>query len=210
MAALGFEYVTIAVVPAAGQSPIPGVLLNNRPVEYLTRYAEQNYAEKDPVVTELRKTLQPYSWSDIRQRRRLSKKQQLIMNEAAEFGSRDGMVVPIFSLSGGLSIFAPCGDKPNLSPRARSAAELIGMAAHQALRRLDPSAAPTKENRLTVREREVMTWIAAGKSDDEIGIILSISRTTVLSYVENAKRKLNASRRPLAVVEAIRRGEISI
>jgi LuxR family quorum sensing-dependent transcriptional regulator len=63
---------------------------------------------------------------------------------------------------------------------------------------------------LTDREREILQWVAAGKSDDEIADILSIVTTTVTSHVENAKRKLDAFRRTYAVVQAIRLGEISL
>jgi DNA-binding CsgD family transcriptional regulator len=55
-----------------------------------------------------------------------------------------------------------------------------------------------------------MRWVAAGKTDDEIGEILTISRETVTTHVENAKIKLNATRRTYAVVQALRFGEISL
>ena len=63
---------------------------------------------------------------------------------------------------------------------------------------------------LTPREREIMQWVAAGKTDEEIGDILSIGTTTVTSHVENAKQKLDAFRRTYAVVQALRFGEISL
>ena len=37
-----------------------------------------------------------------------------------------------------------------------------------------------------------MQWVAAGKSDDEIADILTLSAPTVTWHVENAKRKLDA------------------
>jgi LuxR family transcriptional regulator, quorum-sensing system regulator BjaR1 len=206
----GLDHVTCAVVPSPGFTPLNGILLNNRPIEFLTRYAEKGYAEKDPAVTELKHTLRPYSWGDIKNRRLLSKEQLDIMGEAVEFGATDGLVIPIATLSGALSIFAPCGDKPNLSDRARSAVEIIGMASHQALSKAAIRITAQSPKRLTPREREVLHWVASGKTDEEIGLILHVGRTTVLQHVENAKRKLNAYGRTLAVVEALRRGEISI
>jgi LuxR family quorum sensing-dependent transcriptional regulator len=55
-----------------------------------------------------------------------------------------------------------------------------------------------------------MQWVAAGKSDDEIADILTLSAPTVTWHVENAKRKLDAFRRTYAVVQAIRFGEIAL
>jgi DNA-binding CsgD family transcriptional regulator len=61
---------------------------------------------------------------------------------------------------------------------------------------------------LTRRECEVLDWIAQGKSDWQIGQILSISAKTVNYHVENAKRKLGVATRIQAVVAAIRAGDL--
>src|SRR5690349_14676136 len=61
---------------------------------------------------------------------------------------------------------------------------------------------------LTRRECEVLDWIAQGKSDWQIGQILSISAKTVNYHVENAKRKLGVATRIQAVVAAIRSGDL--
>jgi DNA-binding CsgD family transcriptional regulator len=58
--------------------------------------------------------------------------------------------------------------------------------------------------RLTVREIECLRWSAAGKSSDEIAIILSISSHTVISYLKSAMRKLEAVNRMQAVARAYR------
>lgn len=60
--------------------------------------------------------------------------------------------------------------------------------------------------RITRREREVLGWIAAGKSDWEIGRILNISAKTVNYHVEKAKRKFGVATRIQAVVLAMRKG----
>jgi LuxR family quorum sensing-dependent transcriptional regulator len=57
---------------------------------------------------------------------------------------------------------------------------------------------------LTPREREVLTWIASGKTAWEIGEILHISKRTVEEYLAKAAHKLNATNRPQAVARAIR------
>lgn len=61
---------------------------------------------------------------------------------------------------------------------------------------------------LTQREREVMSWIAQGKSDWQIGQILCISAKTVNYHAENAKRKLGVATRIQAVLAAIRSGAL--
>ena len=63
---------------------------------------------------------------------------------------------------------------------------------------------------LTAREVEVLLWLVEGKSDWEIGAILSISPKTVNYHVERAKRKLGATTRLNAVVTAFRRGVVIV
>ena len=64
--------------------------------------------------------------------------------------------------------------------------------------------------RMTMRESEVLAWVAAGKSDWAIGRILNISGKTVNFHVENAKRKLGVVTRVQAVIAAMREGIISL
>jgi DNA-binding CsgD family transcriptional regulator len=57
---------------------------------------------------------------------------------------------------------------------------------------------------LSNREREILAWIAEGKSDASIGQILNISSKTVNYHVENAKRKFAVATRIQAVIAALR------
>lgn len=208
----GFSCVTSFSIPGPGCHLKDSIWLNNRPAEYVDRYEEKNYVIHDPIVKELRRSMNPYSWGDVRERRDLKKSERTIIDEGREFGAHDGFIIPIVNRSGSMSLFSPCGRDPDLSPRARAAIEIIGIYSHQSLmrafvRRQREEVAHTP---LTPREREIMQWVAIGKTDEEIADILSISTTTVTSHVENAKQKLDAFRRTYAVVQAIRLGEISL
>ena len=63
---------------------------------------------------------------------------------------------------------------------------------------------------LTDREREVLTWVADGKTAWEIGEVLEISHRTVEWYIHQAVQKLGARNRMQAVVIAARDGLIEI
>lgn len=56
---------------------------------------------------------------------------------------------------------------------------------------------------LTVREREVLHWIAQGKRNPEIAIILNLSTRTVEKHAENIFRKLGVENRNAAALSAI-------
>lgn len=60
------------------------------------------------------------------------------------------------------------------------------------------------QERLSGREIECLRWSAAGKSSEEIAIILDISAHTVATYLKSAMRKLDAVNRMQAVARACR------
>ena len=79
-------------------------------------------------------------------------------------------------------------------------------------RRLGPSgrgpqgASPS----LTVREVEILTWVARGKSSTDIGTLIGISESTVEYHVGKAMRKLQVGTRVQAAIKASRLKLISI
>jgi DNA-binding CsgD family transcriptional regulator len=55
---------------------------------------------------------------------------------------------------------------------------------------------------LTRRESEILSWLSQGRSNEEIGLALSISTRTVKKHLENIYRKLNVHRRTAAVMQS--------
>jgi transcriptional regulator EpsA len=62
---------------------------------------------------------------------------------------------------------------------------------------------PAVESVLTARETEILQWIYHGKSNIEIGMILSISALTVKNHVQKILRKLNVLNRTQAIGKAL-------
>jgi DNA-binding CsgD family transcriptional regulator len=63
---------------------------------------------------------------------------------------------------------------------------------------------------LSLREREVLTWVAGGYDLQQIADELTIARSTVRTHVRNALRKLHARNRPHGVAVAIYLGLIDL
>jgi DNA-binding CsgD family transcriptional regulator len=74
-----------------------------------------------------------------------------------------------------------------------SAATVPDFSSHEPLRSLG----------LTDREAEVLLWIAQGKSNSEIAIILNISEPTAKKHVSNLLEKLELDTRANAMLRAI-------
>ena len=55
---------------------------------------------------------------------------------------------------------------------------------------------------LTEREAEVLTWIARGKGNYEIGVILGTRPRTICKHVERILAKLNVENRTAAAATA--------
>jgi DNA-binding NarL/FixJ family response regulator len=64
--------------------------------------------------------------------------------------------------------------------------------------------------RLTSREREVLTLVAAGVSNKGIARELQVSPNTVKFHIAAILEKLDAATRAEAVVAALRRGELTL
>lgn len=92
------------------------------------------------------------------------------------------------------------------APLARRALTDLHFAALQLFECLEKTfvAATASREKLSSREVECLRWAAAGKSSDEIAIILGISAYTVSSYFKSATRKLKAVNRMQAVAISLR------
>jgi len=68
------------------------------------------------------------------------------------------------------------------------------------IRRVGPTPMrPAARDDLTVREREVLQWVAAGKTNSQIAEILSASPRTIGKHLENIYAKLGVETRTAAV-----------
>lgn len=68
------------------------------------------------------------------------------------------------------------------------------------------SAEPASGKRLSSREKEVLEYITKGFTSDEIAILLSVSRHTVLTYVRRIYAKLEVNSKTEAIYEARNQG----
>ena len=162
------------------------------------------------MVVAFRRNVAPFTWDDVRSQN-LSKSAARIIDEGREFDAYNGIIVPMVPPPDRRRclVLAEENRTSRLAPSWRSNdRHLQPSCALSELRRFPQEA--SRSRHLTPREREVIRWVAAGKSDDEISMILNIGRETVASHVENSKRKLDATRRTYAVVQALRFGEITL
>lgn len=207
----GFRYLACSDLPRPDESLQALQLANSWPAEWADRYFSRNYIADDPIAGELYATYYPYSWDEVMESRHLSQKAQLIMDEAADLRLRRGFVVPIHGPDGRTGVLTMAGEHSNTEDRRlRAELHLIALYAYARLKELWTPAPLPQEVRLTPRQAECLHWVAAGKSNWDIGMILGISENTVHTTLENAKRRLGVSTRMQAVLKAVLSGQVRV
>jgi LuxR family quorum sensing-dependent transcriptional regulator len=206
-AGFGLEFGGLAERPGPGERLEDTTLCLSWPDEWRKRYFEKNYLPNDPANLHIAHGIEPYTWSDTLACPDYTKSQRRIVHEASEFNMREGLLVPILGLGTGLAMVTVAGSNRKLALRERAELHLAAVYTHAQVRTL------TKRRQrplplLSVRERECLQWAAAGKSDWEIGEILSISEKTANAHIEHVKQKYRVSTRILAVLYALRAGAI--
>ncbi len=205
VAGLGFDYLIFTGVPIGNQSLAPLVELNGWPVEWFDRYVENDHAAKDSVCIHAARTVHPFAWDEVPDQLASMSASRRVHGEAAEIGIRSGYVVTMASYShwSAAISFASSLERVSLSTRERARLNLVATYAGATAETLVGYA--SLPDPLTAREKEVLTWTAAGKSAWEISVILSISRRTVLTHCEHIRQKFGVPTMIQAVVQALRR-----
>lgn len=191
----------------------PGSPLRPRPMfgrevpTWVSRYLAEGFAHTDPGIELLFTSSVPFTWDDLKAKAR-DRRQLHVFDAAREEGMQDGLLVPVHGAYGDVMGVTLVSDR-RLSLDKSEVTVLAALAtlyAAQGQTSYDLVDDVDDRPPLTRRERECLVWASRGKSDWEIGKILSISMRTVDVHVTNAKRKLNAANRAQAVIEAWRRG----
>jgi LuxR family transcriptional activator of conjugal transfer of Ti plasmids len=170
-------------------------LISNYPSVWTEHYVQSHYERLDPVIIRALSHSTPFEWGLDIESMTPSKLQQALFEDAAKFGIRYGYTVPIHDNRGPVAaVTFAAGEK--LPKFRRSIAEharvlqLMAMYFHAHARLKFLPELTIKGVPLSPRELECLEWASKGKSAWEIGRILSISRHTVGTYLENAKMKL--------------------
>lgn len=190
-----------------------------------TDYRAEGLIAVDPMIPVMRRKNSPFTWGSVklppRQGGRIPGAHRT-MHVANDHGYREGLVVPVhyvdrlgrpyssvvtFFWTERVQGFARASE----STRAflhlivlywvQRTAEVIDQQRKRdgRVRHIEPQSVPA----LTDREREVLSWAAAGKTVQDTADILSISGDTAETHVRSAIKKLNANNKTHAVARAI-------
>ncbi len=203
----GFTSFLCAATPRPEEANYDPLLFDEWPAEWRARYRERRYYVRDPMLQEMFLTTEPFAWSDVLKRRRPSRADRAIVEDASSWEMCEGLVVPLYGIGGSIHGVTMAGRQPRIDGLARAELHLVSIYASARAKELKWRAAGPQVE-LTWRERDALQYAALGKTDSEIGDILRISESAAHKLIETAKRKFGVYTRMQAVVEAIRQGQL--
>ncbi|MCC6502836.1 MAG: autoinducer binding domain-containing protein [Deltaproteobacteria bacterium] len=191
-----------------GLSAPPHIINLNYPMEWLQIYGANQLYYQDPIV--IRNLSNPgsqlwdetYSMYDGKLSKLFLTSRDFGLNHGVSGGmyNQDSNTTTLFSFSGSGDWFKSHQKK------------ILGILAphlHQALSRIYKTAQTNSRlGSLSKREREIVSWVKAGKTNWEISMILNISERTVKFHVQNIERKLEAVNKAHAVAILMEQGRL--
>lgn len=195
----GFEAYAYLNLRAETQTAI-----SNYNPQWQHRYFEKSYARIDPVVRKARSQYAAFSWCNETSLRTCRKRWQFYA-EAADFGIRSGVTIPITNGFGHIAMLTLASEDPNFSEGPGLDPALAASAVAQMHARLSfLSARPTQYTpiRLKAAELTCLRWSAEGKSMKDIAQIENTTYANVAFFLRNAKTALGAITLPQATALA--------
>ena len=168
-------------------------------------YQKQGLVMIDPTLHMAKRSIAPVDWSRLER----SPDFQRVFRDAHDFGIPDqGITIPVrgpYGDIGLLSAVRECSrdEWKKLVPNVISDLQSLAVHIHDNVMTSDTISRMLYHPTLSSRELEILQWAAAGKSQQDIGDILSISHRTVEVHLRSSREKLNALTTPQAVGRAI-------
>ncbi len=197
----GLQFYLAAYFPAIDRAGLLGnLLVTNWPDDLLSRYEHTDMFRQSRIIQGLKRSILPvYAGSLLHAKA----KEEGVSSELVGVYHDDG-----FANTLGLSLFDI--NKRQylimLSGEREVADETeLGLIILESMKALDRLVDADSNSRgLSSRELDCLRWAAAGKSSDDIAIILGLSAHTVNTYLKTAMIKLDTVTRTQAVAVACR------
>lgn len=180
------------------------IAVSNYHPDWQARYFDQGYAAVDPVVRAARDCFEAFAWSNV-STTRMNKERRQFYGEAAEFGIRSGITVPIKTGFGRMAMLTLASSEVDFAEGQRLNPVLAAASFGQVHSRLElMRLTPTRHSNIRMNANELicLRWSAEGKSMKDIATIENTTYANVCFFLRNAKNALGASTLPQATALA--------
>lgn len=212
LAAFGVPYFSlVAMIPETPGGPrVPVTLISKTKNGWSDFYWHASAFNFDPTVHTALRRYTAFSWSEIEARRQSKESKDLFAAIRDIMDVDGGLVIPLHDEQGFAGLIGLYQEERELTGEVRAAVKLMAIYALTRAKQMhcEEEAAETALCPLTHRQRELLSFAAAGKSDWDIAKILGISSHTANDHFEKAKEAMGVRTRAQAVAIAVRRGWI--
>ncbi|WP_413203481.1 helix-turn-helix transcriptional regulator [Rhodospirillum sp. A1_3_36] len=185
--------------------------------DFIGHYGAEDHLRHDVAVQWAFRFSTPVSWRSSRLLSALNERQARVLRDGAEFGVRNGLSVPVRfgrELSpGGVFLGATGlsdGEWEGIIREQQDLLVALSLTFHEAMSRFplfaDHINPHDKVVRLTLRERECLTWAARGCQVGEVADRLGVADRTAEHHLASARSKLRARTTAQAVARALAMG----
>jgi LuxR family transcriptional activator of conjugal transfer of Ti plasmids len=187
-----FAYITI---PRTVKQKLRAI--SNYPPDWVTRYQENHYERRDPVVSRARRLSTMFEWDPGLACRERNGIEQRFFGEAADFGIQYGLTIPIeeAGVVVAATTFATDRRRPAYTASVRRHSPVLQFAVycfHAHVRQNLNRSHVAGNLSLTPRQQQCIDLCAIGKTCPDIAELLKLKPRTVTYHVQNAKIKLRA------------------
>lgn len=208
-----FEYVELSADPLAKS----GLGTSG---SWRETYANYHFERVDPILAHAWFTEKPFDWSSLPIERMQAPSVRMLMDAAADFGLKQGLVLPQHyrddhgRLRSHICALFWTDDPAAFHASLAQHRHVLHLASLHFFERVrsfdDAGGAQPRRPALTYRECEFLLHAARGRTNREIASLLNVTEQTAETHMKNIARKLGALNRTHAVSLALARGLIHI
>lgn len=182
----------------------------NPPLAWLERYKKAGFIKHDIAAHQVMLRTDPFWWSEIIDECHLEKVQQLVFDEAMEFGMVSGLAIPVRFPDGSVWSCLLTSEHKEESDEVKYAMYLAAQfyaSRGMFLKETKPILLNTS-GRITRRQREILEILRKGYTQRQAGQFLGLSESTIFNMINEAKERMGCKTVAELVAECILCGEI--
>ncbi|UHS59843.1 autoinducer-binding transcriptional regulator TraR [Agrobacterium vaccinii] len=184
------------------------IAVTNYHHDWRSNYFEKGFDKIDPVIKRAKSKKQVFSWSGEQGQSKLSREERAFFADAAYFGIRSGITIPIRAANGSMSMFTLASQKPVIDLDreidAIAAAAAVGQL-HARISFLQTTPSAEDAVWLDPKEATYLKWIAVGMTMEEIADIEGAKYNSVRVKLREAMKRFDVRSKAHLTALAIRR-----
>ena len=200
---LGYDRFILYAAPLSGDGIVEQLLwLEGDWTGEEGEFDAQAYLSRCPVNRHVLETDHPFFWTKTGR----PGQEAYRLDRRPSGPGLHGLQVPVFGHAGLIGAMSFGGTRVDSSVDARSALTLVATAAFHAAQRFAGPSVLTSMPHLSSRERQVMRWVASGRRQADIALMLGLSERTVENHLRRIRKRLGATSTAQAMHLVVRTG----